>query len=62
MSLGVQARERADGATRRGCCNSGRKLAEDDPKREFVRETPARTLADALVGADMFSGCRARAW
>jgi malate dehydrogenase (oxaloacetate-decarboxylating)(NADP+) len=40
----------------KGVLHSGREIAADDPKRAFVRETPARTLADALVGADLFLG------
>jgi len=40
----------------KGVLHSGRVIADDDPKRAFVRETTARTLADALVGADLFLG------
>ena len=40
----------------RGVLQSERSFKEGDPKLEFVRETAARTLADALDGADLFLG------
>jgi malate dehydrogenase (oxaloacetate-decarboxylating)(NADP+) len=55
LSLGVLA-ENVIMVDSRGVLNTRRKLAEDDPKREWVRETAAETLADALIGADMFLG------
>jgi malate dehydrogenase (oxaloacetate-decarboxylating)(NADP+) len=55
LSLGVRP-ENVLMVDSKGVLNTRRKLAEDDPKREWVRETPAETLADALVGADMLLG------
>ncbi len=55
LSLGVQA-ENVLMVDSKGVLNTRRKLAEDDPKREWLRETSADTLADAMVGADMFLG------
>jgi malate dehydrogenase (oxaloacetate-decarboxylating)(NADP+) len=55
LSLGVKPGERAHVRLEGGAEHAAR-IAADDPKREWVRETPARTLADALVGADMFLG------
>jgi malate dehydrogenase (oxaloacetate-decarboxylating)(NADP+) len=55
LSLGVRP-ENVLMVDSRGVLNTRRKLAEDDPKREWVRDTTADTLADALVGADMLLG------
>ncbi len=55
LSLGVRA-ENVVMVDSRGVLNHRRTLAADDPKREWVRETEADTLADALVGADMLLG------
>ena len=55
LSLGVKA-ENVLMADSKGVLNTRRKLAEDDPKREWVRDTPADTLEEALVGADMLLG------
>jgi len=55
LSLGVTA-ENVLMADSKGVLNTRRKLAEDDPKREWVRDTPADTLEQALVGADMLLG------
>jgi malate dehydrogenase (oxaloacetate-decarboxylating)(NADP+) len=55
LSLGVKA-ENVLMVDSKGVLNTRRKLAEDDPKREWLRETPADTLADAMVGCDMFLG------
>ncbi len=55
LSLGVLA-ENVVMADSKGVLNTRRKLAEDDPKREWVRDTPADTLEEALVGADMLLG------
>ncbi len=55
LSLGVRA-ENVVMVDSRGVLNTRRQLAEDDPKREWLRETSADTLADAMVGADMFLG------
>jgi malate dehydrogenase (oxaloacetate-decarboxylating)(NADP+) len=55
LSLGVKA-EHVILVDSKGVLNQRRKLAEDDPKREWVRDTPAETLADALAGADVFLG------
>jgi malate dehydrogenase (oxaloacetate-decarboxylating)(NADP+) len=55
LSLGVRP-ENVLLVDSKGVLNTRRKLADDDPKREWVRDTPAETLAQALVGADMFLG------
>ncbi|HEY0137777.1 MAG TPA: NADP-dependent malic enzyme, partial [Nannocystis sp.] len=55
LSLGVKA-ENVLMADSKGILNTRRRLAEDDPKREWVRDTPADTLEEALVGADMLLG------
>ena len=55
LSLGVKA-ENVLMADSKGVLNTRRELAEDDPKREWVRDTPADTLEQALVGADMLLG------
>ena len=55
LSLGVKA-ENVLMADSKGVLNTRRKLAEDDPKREWVRDTPFDTLEEALVGADMLLG------
>ena len=54
ISLGVKP-ENLLMCDSRGVIHSGR-TDLNDIKREFVRETEARTLADALVGADMLLG------
>ncbi|MCC7411236.1 MAG: NADP-dependent malic enzyme [Gammaproteobacteria bacterium] len=41
---------------RRGVVYRGRKDDMDSHKRHFARDTNARTLADAIVGADIFLG------
>ncbi|MCP5145399.1 MAG: NADP-dependent malic enzyme [Gammaproteobacteria bacterium] len=41
---------------RQGVLHSGRNLAGDPFKAQFVRDTPHRTLADAMHGADVFLG------
>ncbi|MEZ4453719.1 MAG: NADP-dependent malic enzyme [Nannocystaceae bacterium] len=55
LSLGVRP-ENVLMCDSKGVLHRGRQLAEGDPKRDFVRDTDARTLADALVGADVFLG------
>ncbi len=56
VRLGVK-REHILMCDRAGVIHSGRNPDELDPyKARFIRETPARTLADALVGADVFVG------
>ncbi len=40
----------------KGVLHTGRDLSTRPLKQEFARETEARTLADALVGADLFLG------
>ena len=55
LSLGVKP-EHVLMCDSKGVLNTRRELAEDDPKREWLRETSADTLAEALVGADMLLG------
>ena len=55
LSLGVKP-ENVIMCDSKGVLNPRRNIAADDPKLEWVRETPAETLAEALVGADMFLG------
>ena len=55
LSLGVKP-EHVLMCDSKGVLNTRRELAEDDPKREWLRETSAATLAEARVGADMLLG------
>ena len=55
ISLGVRP-ENILMCDSKGVLHTGRQIAGSDPKSPFVRDTPARTLADALVGADLFLG------
>ncbi len=55
ISLGVSA-ENILMCDSKGVLQTERSFKEGDPKLEFVRESDARTLADALVGADLFLG------
>ena len=43
----------------RGVIYAGRTAGMNDQKKEFAVETDARTLEDALVGADVFVGVSA---
>jgi malate dehydrogenase (oxaloacetate-decarboxylating)(NADP+) len=54
VSLGVRM-ENILMCDSKGVLHTGRTDA-DESKRDFIRETSARTLADALVGADLFLG------
>jgi len=55
ISLGVSP-ENVLMCDSKGVLQSERSFVEGDPKLEFVRESDARTLADALCGADLFLG------
>ena len=55
LRLGVR-REHITLTDRAGVIHPGRDEALDPYKARFARDTPARTLADALVGADVFVG------
>jgi malate dehydrogenase (oxaloacetate-decarboxylating)(NADP+) len=55
VSLGVKL-ENIVMCDSKGVLSHKRKLEAGDPKLEFVRETDAVTLADALVGADLLLG------
>ena len=41
----------------KGVCYRGRKKGMNEYKEYFANETDKRTLADAMVGADLFLGC-----
>jgi malate dehydrogenase (oxaloacetate-decarboxylating)(NADP+) len=43
----------------KGVIHEGREGALDESKRPYARQTEARTLADAVKGADVFLGCSA---
>ncbi|MGE0801002.1 MAG: NADP-dependent malic enzyme [Lautropia sp.] len=43
----------------RGVLHEGRATQLDDSKKRYMRRTEARTLADAMHGADVFLGCSA---
>ena len=55
ISLGISA-QNVLMCDSRGVLSTRRRFEAGDPKLEFVRDTPADTLADALVGADLFLG------
>ncbi|MBZ5713514.1 NADP-dependent malic enzyme [Nannocystis pusilla] len=55
ISLGVKA-ENIVMCDSKGVLSTKRKFEAGDPKLEFVRDVPAVTLADALVGADLLLG------
>lgn len=55
ISLGVSP-ENVLMCDSKGVLQTERSFKEGDPKLEFVRESEARTLADALRGADLFLG------
>lgn len=57
--LGVR-RENVTIVDSKGVAYAGRTEGMNDFKREFAPETNARTLADALVGADVFVGLSAK--
>jgi malate dehydrogenase (oxaloacetate-decarboxylating)(NADP+) len=44
-------------ADSKGVCYKGRKKGMNEYKEYFANETDKRTLADAMVGADLFLGC-----
>jgi malate dehydrogenase (oxaloacetate-decarboxylating)(NADP+) len=50
----VQVRENIFVADSKGVLHHGR--AMDESKAKYAQETNARTLADVMVGADMFLG------
>jgi malate dehydrogenase (oxaloacetate-decarboxylating)(NADP+) len=59
VRLGVR-REHIMMCDRAGVIHEGRTEGDMDPyKARFLRQTPARTIADALVGADVFVGLSA---
>lgn len=58
VRLGVQ-RERITMCDIHGVVYAGREIEMDAYKARFARETTARTIADALVGADMVLGLSA---
>ncbi|MSP92722.1 MAG: NADP-dependent malic enzyme [Myxococcales bacterium] len=53
--LGVR-REHITMCDSKGVLHTGRRGQVDASKERFLRDTPARTLTDALVGADVFVG------
>lgn len=55
VSLGVRL-ENILMADSKGILTTRRRFEAGDPKLEFVRDTPADTLADAMKGADLFLG------
>ncbi len=55
VSLGVKP-ENVIMCDSKGVLHTRRGIAADDPKFEWVRESKAETLADAMVGADMLLG------
>jgi malate dehydrogenase (oxaloacetate-decarboxylating)(NADP+) len=55
VSLGVRP-ENILMCDSKGVLSTRRRFEPGDPKLEFVRDTPAETLADALVGADLLLG------
>jgi malate dehydrogenase (oxaloacetate-decarboxylating)(NADP+) len=56
LSLGVR-RENVIMADSKGVVWRGRKEGMNEWKSQFAADTKARTLADAMVGADVFLGC-----
>ncbi len=56
VSLGLQ-RENVVVVDSKGVLHAGRRAAVDVSKQPWCRETAARTLADAVQGADVFLGC-----
>jgi malate dehydrogenase (oxaloacetate-decarboxylating)(NADP+) len=58
VALGVK-RENVTAVDRKGVVYKGRTDEMDDAKARYARDTKARTLADAIVGADVFLGLSA---
>jgi malate dehydrogenase (oxaloacetate-decarboxylating)(NADP+) len=58
VALGVK-RENVTAIDRKGVVFKGRTDEMDDAKARYARDTKARTLADAIVGADVFLGLSA---
>ncbi|MDY7547521.1 NADP-dependent malic enzyme [Glaciimonas sp. CA11.2] len=58
VELGVQ-RENMFVCDSRGVIHDAREDKLDESKQRYVRKTSARTLADAIKGADVFLGCSA---
>ena len=56
VSLGVR-RENVVMADTKGVIHRGRKEGMNEWKAEFASDTRTRTLAEAMVGADVFLGC-----
>jgi malate dehydrogenase (oxaloacetate-decarboxylating)(NADP+) len=58
VALGVK-RDNVTAVDRKGVVYKGRTDEMDDAKARYARDTKARTLADAIVGADVFLGLSA---
>ena len=59
VSLGVK-RENVTICDTKGVVYSGRTSGMNEYKERFAHETSARTLADAMFGADVFVGCSSK--
>src|SRR5690606_810697 len=58
VGLGVQ-RKNIFVCDSKGVIHTERTDKLDESKRRFIQDTSARTLADAMIGADVFLGCSA---
>jgi malate dehydrogenase (oxaloacetate-decarboxylating)(NADP+) len=58
VALGVK-RDNVTAVDRKGVVYKGRTDEMDDAKARYARDTKARTLADAIIGADVFLGLSA---